>query len=129
MASGGEQKVVLITGCSSGIGLRIAVLLARDELKRYHGKRAHLRSNSFSDRTFYFCLEYFTTSSDSRSLQYTCLQSLLIDSIQVLFCNATVGHFHYITHCIFENSFVSSSPTARLYIHFSLAKSSGFVIM
>lgn len=47
MASGGgEQKVVLITGCSSGIGLRIAVLLARDEHKRYHGKRAHLRSNS-----------------------------------------------------------------------------------
>ncbi|XP_056108556.1 retinol dehydrogenase 8a [Rhinichthys klamathensis goyatoka] len=37
MASGGgEQKVVLITGCSSGIGLRIAVLLARDEHKRYH---------------------------------------------------------------------------------------------
>ncbi len=45
MASGGEQKVVLITGCSSGIGLRIAVLLARDERKRYHGKRAHLPSN------------------------------------------------------------------------------------
>lgn len=36
MASGGGQKVVLITGCSSGIGLRIAVLLARDEQKRYH---------------------------------------------------------------------------------------------
>ncbi|ROL51162.1 Retinol dehydrogenase 8 [Anabarilius grahami] len=36
MASGCEQKVVLITGCSSGIGLRIAVLLARDEQKRYH---------------------------------------------------------------------------------------------
>ncbi|KAK9978084.1 hypothetical protein ABG768_019852 [Culter alburnus] len=36
MASGCAQKVVLITGCSSGIGLRIAVLLARDEQKRYH---------------------------------------------------------------------------------------------
>ncbi|XP_028842586.1 retinol dehydrogenase 8a [Denticeps clupeoides] len=35
MASSG-QKVVLITGCSSGIGLRIAVLLARDEKKGYH---------------------------------------------------------------------------------------------
>lgn len=61
MASGGEQKVVLITGCSSGIGLRIAVLLARDEQKRYHGKRAHLRSNSFSAQTFYSWLEYFRT--------------------------------------------------------------------
>uniref|UniRef100_A0A8C7YV61 Retinol dehydrogenase n=1 Tax=Oryzias sinensis TaxID=183150 RepID=A0A8C7YV61_9TELE len=30
------QKVVLITGCSSGIGLRIAVMLAKDEKKRYH---------------------------------------------------------------------------------------------
>uniref|UniRef100_UPI0037E8DD49 retinol dehydrogenase 8-like n=1 Tax=Semicossyphus pulcher TaxID=241346 RepID=UPI0037E8DD49 len=35
MASPG-QKVVLITGCSSGIGLRMAVLLAKDEQKRYH---------------------------------------------------------------------------------------------
>jgi len=52
MASGGgEQKVVLITGCSSGIGLRIAVLLARDENKRYHGKRV-LIQRSHLYRTF-----------------------------------------------------------------------------
>uniref|UniRef100_A0A8C7KZR8 Retinol dehydrogenase n=1 Tax=Oncorhynchus kisutch TaxID=8019 RepID=A0A8C7KZR8_ONCKI len=30
------QKVVLITGCSSGIGLRMAVMLAKDEKQRYH---------------------------------------------------------------------------------------------
>ncbi|KAI4881868.1 hypothetical protein NFI96_008271, partial [Prochilodus magdalenae] len=37
MAAAG-QKVVLITGCSSGIGLKIAVLLAKDENQRYHGQ-------------------------------------------------------------------------------------------
>ncbi|XP_013871318.1 retinol dehydrogenase 8 [Austrofundulus limnaeus] len=31
-----EQKVVLITGCSSGIGLKMAVMLAKDKKKRYH---------------------------------------------------------------------------------------------
>ncbi|XP_041958854.1 retinol dehydrogenase 8-like isoform X2 [Alosa sapidissima] len=30
------QKVILITGCSSGIGLRMAVLLAKDPQQRYH---------------------------------------------------------------------------------------------
>ncbi|KAL4659167.1 retinol dehydrogenase 8 [Arapaima gigas] len=30
------QKVVLVTGCSSGIGLRVAVLLAKDDRRRYH---------------------------------------------------------------------------------------------
>ncbi|XP_016431596.1 retinol dehydrogenase 8-like [Sinocyclocheilus rhinocerous] len=30
------QKAVLVTGCSSGIGLAIAVMLARDEMKRYY---------------------------------------------------------------------------------------------
>lgn len=29
---------VLVTGCSSGIGLALAVRLARDELKRFRGK-------------------------------------------------------------------------------------------
>ncbi|TRY86205.1 hypothetical protein DNTS_030242 [Danionella cerebrum] len=36
MAAAAGRKVVLVTGCSSGIGLAIAVILARDEKKRYH---------------------------------------------------------------------------------------------
>lgn len=32
------QKVVLITGCSSGIGLALAVRIAKDEKKRFMGK-------------------------------------------------------------------------------------------
>lgn len=35
-----SQKVVLITGCSSGIGLALAVRIAKDEKKRFMGKYA-----------------------------------------------------------------------------------------
>lgn len=33
-----NQKIVLITGCSSGIGLALAVRIAKDEKKRFIGK-------------------------------------------------------------------------------------------
>ncbi len=33
-----NQKAVLVTGCSSGIGLALAVRLAKDEKNRFMGK-------------------------------------------------------------------------------------------
>lgn len=33
-----NQKTVLITGCSSGIGLALATHIAKDEKKRFMGK-------------------------------------------------------------------------------------------
>ncbi|XP_069460145.1 retinol dehydrogenase 8 isoform X2 [Ambystoma mexicanum] len=38
--AGSRQKCVLVTGCSSGIGLRIAVQLAQDPSRRYHVNNA-----------------------------------------------------------------------------------------
>ena len=35
MAASSNQKVVLITGCSTGIGLSTAILLAKDAEKRF----------------------------------------------------------------------------------------------
>lgn len=45
-----SQKVVLITGCSSGIGLAIAVLMAKDERKRFKGKAGLW---NYTERTLY----------------------------------------------------------------------------
>lgn len=42
-----SQKVVLITGCSSGIGLALAVRIAKDEKKRFMGKCAIFWKKSF----------------------------------------------------------------------------------
>ncbi|KAM9797350.1 retinol dehydrogenase 8 isoform 1-T1 [Syngnathus typhle] len=42
------QKVVLITGCSSGIGLALAVRIAGDEKKRFMGKVCKLRCSSLT---------------------------------------------------------------------------------
>lgn len=35
-----SKKTVLITGCSSGIGLKIAIQLAKDPEQRYHGEKS-----------------------------------------------------------------------------------------
>lgn len=97
MASGGEQKVVLITGCSSGIGLRIAVLLARDELKRYH-VIATMRDLRKKDRlveaagdTYGKTLTLLSLDVCSDDSVRQCVDSVKDRHIDILINNAGVG--------------------------------------
>ncbi|TRY90272.1 hypothetical protein DNTS_005126 [Danionella cerebrum] len=99
MASGGggERKVVLITGCSSGIGLRIAVLLARDELQRYH-VIATMRDLKKKDRlveaagdTFGKTLTLLPLDICSDDSVKKCIDSVKDRHIDVLINNAGVG--------------------------------------
>ncbi|KAK2916686.1 hypothetical protein QQF64_025267 [Cirrhinus molitorella] len=97
MASGGEQKVVLITGCSSGIGLRIAVLLARDEQKRYH-VIATMRDLRKKDRlveaagdTYGKTLTLLSLDVCSDDSVRQCIDSVKDRHIDILINNAGVG--------------------------------------
>ncbi|XP_016131393.1 retinol dehydrogenase 8-like isoform X1 [Sinocyclocheilus grahami] len=97
MASGGEQKVVLITGCSSGIGLRIAVLLARDDLKRYH-VIATMRDLRKKDRlveaagdTYGKTLTLLSLDVCSDDSVRQCIDSVKDRHIDILINNAGVG--------------------------------------
>ncbi|XP_016321180.1 retinol dehydrogenase 8-like isoform X1 [Sinocyclocheilus anshuiensis] len=97
MASGGEQKVVLITGCSSGIGLRIAVLLARDELKHYH-VIATMRDLRKKDRlveaagdTYGKTLTLLSLDVCSDDSVRQCIDSVKDRHIDILINNAGVG--------------------------------------
>ncbi|XP_026056656.1 retinol dehydrogenase 8-like [Carassius auratus] len=97
MASGGEQKVVLITGCSSGIGLRIAVLLASDEQKRYH-VIATMRDLRKKDRlveaagdTYGKTLTLLSLDVCSDDSVWQCIDSVKDRHIDILINNAGVG--------------------------------------
>ncbi|RXN04395.1 retinol dehydrogenase 8-like protein [Labeo rohita] len=97
MASGGEQKVVLITGCSSGIGLRIAVLLARDEQKRYH-VIATMRDLKKKDRlveaagdTYGKTLTLLSLDVCSDDSVRQCIDNVKDRHIDILINNAGVG--------------------------------------
>uniref|UniRef100_A0A9J8BZR7 Retinol dehydrogenase n=1 Tax=Cyprinus carpio carpio TaxID=630221 RepID=A0A9J8BZR7_CYPCA len=97
MASGGEQKVVLITGCSSGIGLRIAVLLARDEQKRYHViatmrdlRKKHQLVEAAGD-TYGKTLTLLSLDVCSDDSVRKCIDSVKDHHIDILINNAGVG--------------------------------------
>ncbi|KAJ8362775.1 hypothetical protein SKAU_G00116060 [Synaphobranchus kaupii] len=96
MASNG-QKVVLITGCSSGIGLRIAVMLAKDEKKRYHviatmrdlRKKDKLLEAAGATYGKTLTLQTLDVCSDESVKQ--CISSIRDRHVDVLINNAGIG--------------------------------------
>ncbi|KAK1785537.1 hypothetical protein P4O66_018901 [Electrophorus voltai] len=96
MASG-AQRVVLITGCSSGIGLRIAVLLAKDEQRRYHviatmrnlQKKKELVEAAGEALGNTLTLQALDVCSDDSVKQ--CISSVKDRHIDILINNAGVG--------------------------------------
>ncbi|XP_018610334.1 retinol dehydrogenase 8a [Scleropages formosus] len=96
MASDG-QKVVLITGCSSGIGLRVAVLLAKDDRKRYH-VIATMRDTKRKDKlleaagdTYGKTLTLQTLDVCSEESVKQCINSIKDRRVDILINNAGIG--------------------------------------
>lgn len=92
-----KQKVVLITGCSSGIGLSLAVELASDPEKKYK-VYATLRSLSKKERLLESVKELHRDTLDILQMDVTDQASILRarDRVQegrvdILVCNAGVG--------------------------------------
>ncbi|KAG7316174.1 hypothetical protein KOW79_021040 [Hemibagrus wyckioides] len=91
------QKVVLITGCSSGIGLWIAVLLAKDEQQRYY-VIATMRNLQKKERlleavgeAYGKTLSLLTLDVCSDQSVSECIKSIKDRHIDILINNAGVG--------------------------------------
>ncbi|XP_047659194.1 retinol dehydrogenase 8b [Tachysurus fulvidraco] len=91
------QKVVLITGCSSGIGLCIATLLAKDEQQRYY-VIATMRNLQKKQRlleavgeAYGKTLSLFTLDVCSDESVSECINSIKDRHIDILVNNAGVG--------------------------------------
>ncbi|XP_026054165.1 retinol dehydrogenase 8b isoform X1 [Carassius auratus] len=91
------QRVVLITGCSSGIGLAIAVMLARDERKRYY-VLATMRDLKRKDKlveaagdAYGKTLSLLTLDVCSDESVKQCVNSIKDRHIDILINNAGVG--------------------------------------
>ncbi|KAM4598468.1 17-beta-hydroxysteroid dehydrogenase type 1 [Polymixia lowei] len=92
-----DQKVVLITGCSSGIGLSLAVRLASDPDKTYK-VYATMRNLAKKERLLECVKDLHRDTLDILQMDVTDQQSILVardrvveKRVDILVCNAGVG--------------------------------------
>nr|XP_021332549.1 uncharacterized protein LOC553564 isoform X1 [Danio rerio] len=92
-----NQKVVLITGCSSGIGLSLAVRIANDEKKRfmvYATMRNTAKAEALKEaagQTLGQTLEIKQLDVCDENSIRACVDSLPMGKIDILISNAGVG--------------------------------------
>ncbi|XP_075062961.1 retinol dehydrogenase 8 [Mixophyes fleayi] len=92
-----RKKTVLITGCSSGIGLKIAVQLAKDPLERYHvfatmrdlGKSGRLEAEAGESINKTLVIRQLDVTSEDSVKK--CLDALPDHRVDILVNNAGVG--------------------------------------
>ncbi|XP_066563920.1 retinol dehydrogenase 8a [Amia ocellicauda] len=141
MASDG-QKVILITGCSSGIGLRLAALLAQDAKRRYYviatmrdlKKRGKLEEAAGDTLDKTLTIQTLDVCSDQSVTQ--CLSSIKDRKVDVLINNAGIGQIGPI-EClsmqemqkVFETNFFGAVRMIRAVLPDMKKRKSGHIIV
>ncbi|XP_068130515.1 retinol dehydrogenase 8 [Hyperolius riggenbachi] len=137
-----SKKSVLITGCSSGIGLKIAVQLAKDPQQRYH-VIATMRDLGRSGKLEKEAGETLNKTLVIRQLDVThedsvknCLAALPGQTVDILVNNAGVGHIGPIESMsmsdmrkIFETNFFGVVHLVRDILPSMKKRGSGHIVV